>query len=335
MGRWADSLERDLLGTLSARRGGTEAVRRRIDAILSTALDEAAVRLRRILAEDAMWAWGDETRKFVGAVPIPFWISRIVPIETLSSTEERAGSDGTSLLEFQPDADLDINAAFQRILSGELTRTEVLALIREIEFGSPTPEQLNAILDDSAWPDGMDAMNRIKTVPRPEIGQLRSKIHEHLTLSTTDQASAAQALASDIGDLVDNVNFKAIRIARTESTRVAEDMLRESWKDADEFITAIQGFTANDGRVRPTHVQNPNWTIPRHEKIYHKQPDGSFRNNDDGEPLPRFPEAPNCRCWTSPVFIDEIEDEIDLVDVGPEYQAALDRYAREKEGSAA
>lgn len=377
MSRWARSLERSLLGTLSADRGGTNAVRRETDAILATALPEAAVVLRRGLANLAMWSWDDEAAKFVRAIPIPFWLRRVMPIHTLFSTEGQARaelkritppnadlleladrfpapqewydeatghgtqafcrpvglgqsgvvaealvSDGASLLEFAPDASFDIDAAFRKILAGELSRAETLDLIRELEFGSPTPEQLNAILEDSAWPDGLNAMDRIVTVPRPQIGELRSKIHEYLALPGPDRGSAWGALASDIGDLVGNVNFKAVRIARTEGTRVAEDMLRQSWKDADEFIVGIQAFTANDANVRDEHRH---W----HEKIYRKTSDGQFIATD-GEHLPRFPAGPNCRCWDSPVMVPEIEAEIANVTVGPEYQAALDRFEREK-----
>jgi hypothetical protein len=329
MTRWARSLERDLLGTITANRGGTDAVRNDTDVILASALPEASVLMRRGLADLAMWSWDDEAAKFVRAIPIPFWLRRVMPIHTLLSTEGQPGDDGAALLEFQPDASFDIDGAFRKILAGELTKAETLDVIRELEFGSPTPEQLDAILTDAAWPDGLNAMERIVTVPRPEIAGLRSKIHEYLALPGPDRASAFTSLANDIGDLVGNVNFKAVRIARTEGTRVAEDMLRESWKEADEFIEGIQVFTANDGNVRPTHVKNPNWRIPRHGKIYRKQPGGLFRA-DDGEPLPRFPEDPNCRCWDTPVMIPEIEKELANVTVGPEYRAALDRFERER-----
>jgi hypothetical protein len=375
-------------------------VRNATDLILAAALPEAAVLMRRGLADLAMWSWDDETKKFVASVPVPFWLRRVMPIHSLFSVEGQPGDDGASLLEFQPDASFDVNQAhrlllgglitkteivalatrllerdpgltpglrstlqsivaggltkgqmlaavkrsaaavpsgitiatdsgFQKILAGKLSKPEALDIIRELEFGSPTPEQLNAILDDVAWPDGLNAMERIVTVPTSEIEELRRKINEHLALPGADSASALSDLANDIGDLVDNVNFKAVRIARTEGTRVAEDMLRETWKEADEFIEGIQVFTANDENVRPTHVKNPNWRIPRHGKIYRKQRNGSFRA-DDGEPLPRFPEDPNCRCWDTPVMIPEIEREIANVTVGPEYRAALDRFERER-----
>lgn len=322
MSRWAHSLERDLLGALSANRGGTNAVRNATDVILASALPEAAVILRRGLANLAMWSWDDEAAKFVRAIPIPFWLRRVMPIHTLFSTEGQPGDDGANLLEFTPDASFNVDAAFQRILAGELSREETLDIIRELEFGSPTPEQLDAILTDSAWPDGYNAMERIVTVPRSEIAELRSKIHEYLGLPGPDRVSAWGGLASGIGDLVGNVNFKAVRIARTEGTRVAEDMLRESWKDADEFIVGIRTFTANDANVRDEHRH---W----HNKLYRKVSGGRFMATD-GEPLPRFPAGPNCRCWSTPEMIPEIEAEIANVTVGPEYQAALDRFEREK-----
>ncbi len=321
MSRWARSLERDLLGTLSANRGGTDAVRHATDKILAMALPEGAVRLRGGLADIAMWSWDDETRLFVEAVPIPMWIQRIVPVKSLHATE-------AELLEFAPDASFGIDRAFQRILSGELTRAETLAVIRELEFGSPTPEQLDAILTDSAWPDGLNPMERIVTVPRPEIGQLRNKIHEYLALPGPDRASAWGALASDIGDLVGNVNFKAVRIARTEGTRVAEDMLRQSWAETGDLIEAIQTFTANDANVRDTHRTTPGWSIPRNNKIFRRTSGGQFIASD-GEPLPRFPDGPNCRCWDSPILRADLTAGLPPETIGPEYQAALDRFERE------
>lgn len=336
MSRWAVSLERDLLGTLAANRGGTDAVRRAIDGILANALPEAAVLLQRGLGDLATWSWDTETMLFVRSVPIPVWIRRIVPVKSLFAVEAM-GSDGANLMEFEPDASLDIDRAFQRILAGELTKTETLALIRELEFGSPTPEQLDAILSDSAWPDGLNAMERIVTVPRAEIGQLRAAIHAHLALPGPDQASAKDALAAEIGDLVGNVNFKAIRIARTEGTRVAEDALRKSWEDTGDLIEAIQTFTAGDDNVRKGDIKlitgagntaNVDHTH-FHKKIYRRISGGGFRALD-GEPLPRFPFGPNCRCWSTPVLRADLTAGLPDENIGPEYQAALDRFEKER-----
>jgi hypothetical protein len=316
MARWANAIGRDLFGVLGPQVRNTERVKLATDKILFAAPEEGAADLRKLLGDSAIWSWDSATTRFVRAVPIPAWLRRVLPVHTLLSTEGR-------LREYTPDISQD--DAFQRILSGDLTAEQTRAIIRELEFGSPTPAELNAILEDTYWPDGLDAMSRIKTVITPDLAELRDSISRYLSTSV-DVPSAWQALSGEIEHLVGNVRFKAIRIARTETSRVSEDMLRKSWEAASDFITGIQAFTSDDANVRDAHRH---WN----RKIYHRTGRNRYIARD-GEPLPRFPAGPNCRCWSSPVLDPSLTAGLPDEDLGPEYKAALDRFEKEKKEKA-
>ncbi len=312
MAAWANRIGRDLFGVLGPRIRNAERVRVETDKILFSAPEQGAAELRKLLSDSAMWSWDSATRRFTRAVPIPVWLRRLLPVHSLFSTEG-------AVLEYTPDISQD--DAFQRILLGELTAEQTRAIIRELEFGSPSPAELNAIIEDTYWPDGLDAMSRIKTVTVPDIAELRDSIGKYLS-TNVDVGAAWQTLGGEIEHLVGNVRFKAVRIARTETARVSEDMLRQSWKEADEFITGIQTFTSADSKVRDTHRH---W----HNKVYHRASGGQYIARD-GERLPRFPADANCRCWSSPVLDESLTRGLPDEDLGPEYKAALDRFEREK-----
>ena len=359
MAAWANRIGRDLFGVLGPRVRNKERVRLETDKILFRAPEEGAADLRKLLSDSAMWSWDSATRRFVRAVPIPVWLRRLLPVHSLFSTEgredaareaflrmgclrERAdemaraaavmgmdlaityGRNG-NLLEFTPDISQD--DAFQRILSGELTAEQTRAVIRELEFGSPTAAELNAILEDTYWPDGLDAMSRIKTVITPDLAELRDNIGKYLS-TNVDVEAAWQTLSGEIEHLVGNVRFKAVRIARTETARVSEDMLRQSWKEADEFIVGIKTFTANDSKVRGANKQVPHKKWEKKE-FFRTSAAGGYVARD-GEPLPRFPAGPNCRCWSSPMLDESLTRGLPDEDLGPEYKAAVDRFEREK-----
>ena len=327
MAAWANRIGRDLFGVLGPRVRNTERVRLETDKILFRAPEEGAADLRKLLSDSAMWSWDSATTRFVRAVPIPVWLRRLLPVHSLFSTEGRLGvgrsiegsGSPVRVLEYTPD--ISIDDAFQRILSGELTADQTRAIIRELEFGSPTAAELNAILEDTYWPDGLDAMSRIKTVITPDLAELRDNIGKYLS-TNVDVEAAWQTLSGEIEHLVGNVRFKAVRIARTETSRVSEDMLRKSWESASDFITGIQTFTSADSKVRDTHRH---W----HNKVYHRASGGQYIARD-GERLPRFPADPNCRCWSSPVLDESLTRGLPDEDLGPEYKAALDRFEREK-----
>ncbi len=322
MAQWANAIGRDLFGVLGPQVRNTERVKVATDKILFAAPEEGSATLRKLLGDSAIWSWDSATTRFVRAVPIPIWLRRLLPVHSVLSTEATAGP---RLLEFTPDISQD--DAFQRILSGELTAEQTRALIRELEFGSPTPAELTAILNDTYWPDGLDAMSRIKTVTTPELAELRDSIARYLSTSV-DVPAAWQALSGEIEHLVGNVRFKAIRIARTETSRISEDMLRQSWESAGGMIVGIETFTANDSKVRGATSADPHKRWEK-KKFFRTSAAGGYVARD-GERLPRFPAGPNCRCWSSPILDPALTQGLPDEDLGPEYRAALDRFEREK-----
>ena len=327
--RWTAQMEQRLLGIVAANRGGMAGVLGSVDAYLIGELAGAAETMHRGLMSIATWAWQSATANWVHALPLSFWLRRNLPVKTLVGIEGLRDCGISSpqspnpqdpqipLLEYA--GDLDAQNQLQRILDGLVDREEAMEIIRQVEFGRPSIEEFEAIVNDVAWPDGLDAMSRIKTVKPAELEQLRSVIRRYLT--EVDTGAAWQSMTAEIKPLVGNVNYKAKRIARTESVRVAEDMQRKAFFEAEDLIQGIRTFTADDRKVRETHRH---W----HDKLFYKTSDGYIAR--DGERLPRFPAGANCRCWDTPELIDDLTVGLPAEDLGAGYRAGLDRFKRQQ-----
>ena len=106
------------------------------------------------------------------------------------------------------------------------------------------------------------------------------------------QGEAVEALRRRIQPLVQGIQSSARRIARTEGCRVAETLQRRSWSYLEPMMTGVQVLAVLDQNTRPEHAA-------RNGKVF-------FRSAADGSPtmdqLPTLPDAPNCRCWSTPVL---------------------------------
>jgi len=69
-------------------------------------------------------------------------------------------------------------------------------------------------------------------------------------------------------------------------------MQREAWQPLGDLMVGVQLLAVLDERTRPEHAT-------RNGTIFYKSPTGNQRPISD---LPNLPDAPNCRCWTSPVL---------------------------------
>lgn len=338
--RWTASLERELLGIVAAGRGGFEGVIAATDVVLSGALQDGADIQEEGLQRTWDWAWLSVTASWVESLPIGYWLQRLVPIKLLTAVDEGAyikdvvahgkslgmshtsathmaggalratndfagftTTDGHILLTeaFDPRGDLEIENQWRRILDGLATEAEAREIIRLVEFGTPTPEEVDAILNATSATDGLSAMERIRTVGAKDIDELRQAIRTAMS-GEIEGASAVESLSKAIKPLLSEnagLNYKAKRIARTEGVRVSQASMTESWRPLGDMLAGIQAWTAGDSNVRDSHRHF-------HGKMYHRV-GGQFRFvATDGEPLPEFPVAPNCRGYTSQVLIPEL-----------------------------
>lgn len=96
-------------------------------------------------------------------------------------------------------------------------------------------------------------------------------------------------IAKNILPYVQGYVSSAMRIVRTETARVHNEIAEETFKEHANQISGFQILSQLDNRVRPAHAA-------RHGRIYKK-----------GRPRPRLPDAPNCRCYYAPVLKKDAE----------------------------
>jgi hypothetical protein len=167
------------------------------------------------------------------------------------------------------------------------------AALKKLLFAPPSKDKVRAILHSTTAPDAIPWDQRIKTVSHRELGQLSRELSVgYSTGANIDQQTKT------IRHHVDNLEWMARRIARTEGVRIAEASLRETWDRAGDLIAGVQWFSALSKWTRAAHAA-------RHLTIYVRQSDGSFVAEEGefaGKELPTVPLGPNCLCWTSPVL---------------------------------
>lgn len=321
---WSRRLTERLLGIVAAGHGGIEGVVGSTDAVLIGAMQEVSDILHDGLESLYLWAWDDVTWSWVDALPIWWWVRRLAPVKTLVGTEglEYAGWGGVT--EAFGDPGLQTDTLWQAILDGKATEAQARALVRAVEFGTPTEIEVEAVLNGSSANDGLSAMERIKTVSGPELDKARGAIRRAMSGQIPEgQASAVDQLAKDLRPLLnqnEGLNYKARRIARTEGVRVAEAAQRQSWEAVPDMIKGMRSWTAGDGNVRDSHRK---W----HNKLFLRTGPGEYRSVTLG-PAPEFPLAPNCRGWSTPELHDELFSEVP----GPSAQrfdAAMARLKRQ------
>jgi hypothetical protein len=305
--RWASKLSARLLA--SAIRG------RDVGAVLDDALVDARYTMERQLTAMLRWSWTSATLNLVAAVPMPAWLQRLSPIGGWSESEK-------AVVEVTGPKILSQNL-FKRILNGSLSRDAAMEAIRRLEFPAPDPIETRRILTATTARDGLDAMTRIVTVAQPD----KRKLLDLLSGGTPgdDKASLKDALAPKIDALVGDVRYKAMRIARTESIRIAEAAQRQAWTEIADLMEGVRTFTMDDTKVRDEHRH---W----HNKLYLRTGGGEFRA-EDGELLPDLPAGPNCRCWSTPELTRGLTNNLPPVDYGVGYETSLARF-RQSEFSA-
>jgi hypothetical protein len=320
--RWTQSLEERLLGIVAAGRGGIEGVMASTDVVLADALAEAAEILDSGLRGIHAWAWQDVTATFVRVIPMRFWLHRLVPVTMHGEIGEGA------VQEF----DFRTVVAWDRILRGLASATEAREIVRQAEFGDPTPEQVDAIMASTEAPDGLSATDRIKTILPADMEKLRGIVRETMTTDFKG-ASAVEAMKVKIAPLLDTnegINWKAKRIARTEGVRVAEAAMQDSWEPVKDLLKGIRTFTANDENVRSEHRV---W----HDLLYIRTSDGSYRQTTRPRApglLPHFPAAPNCRCYSTQELRDDLYVGAPPVNWG-QYEKGMARFRQQEKAALA
>jgi len=223
---WTRGLTERLLGIIAANHGGRDGVLGSVDTLLIGTIQDASDLLERELRDLWEWAWLSATQNVIASLPIRYWLRRLEPVRLPTPA-----SEGQAAGILEATSDLNAEIEWNRIIAGEVGEAEAMEIARRLEFGDPTPEQVDAILDATNAADGLSGMERIKTVLPQDLDRLRGVIRTGLS-GGVQGASAVESISKAIRPLLatnEGINWKAKRIARTEGVRIAEAGQRASW----------------------------------------------------------------------------------------------------------
>jgi hypothetical protein len=141
----------------------------------------------------------------------------------------------------------------------------------------------------------------------------RSGLRQRVELATrlvTDHAGTARMIAAEVAKGTDpekiakmvapkvrNVSATAQRLVRMSLSSLQESFTEEAMDQFSNVVIGYQVRNPMDGNTRPAHAK-------RAGRIYWKaghHPESPYRAED----RPELPDAPNCRCRTSPIFAPE------------------------------
>lgn len=189
--------------------------------------------------------------------------------------------------------------------SHRMDDAEWAKFLEENLFPPPPPEKVEQIIlrpvDGVSWPQRVQALSRLVQDPGAVARTLRDG---YAAGETLDQ------LSRRVKPLADNFASSAKRIARTEGSRIAEQVQRETYDSLGDLMAGLQIIATLDERTRPAHRL---W----HGRIYWKE----GRKKPSIEEFPDLPAGPNCRCTSVPVLKPPKEFENDPA-VRAEFQNA-------------
>ena len=256
----------------------------KIATVLRGVLPQISQQLSADLPKLATWSHGQSVSIFAREIPRKWW--RAVNPVTLLVGEADAPNIGS--VDLPPAGRVDV-ATEPIVGQPRMSDEEWEAFLRKnlmpLPDAATVAEIVRTPINGVAWPERINSLSKL-VEPERIAGLLAQQIPEGLTL---------QQLAKAIRPLVDGgIRASAMRIARTESLRVAQAMNRRGYEQIGELLAGVQIVATLDQNTRPEHVV-------RNGRIYYDRADGA-RTADNGDALPALPDEPNCRCWDIPVL---------------------------------
>lgn len=280
-------------------RPGIEDVHRRIDQEMARLTAELVTSMRAGLTREAELAWGSA---------IAMWTEALAPEQWSALLHERGRRMGELAERLDPPIGPIPSAAEIALLirSGQIRVDPQPALSAAITvFPPPAVARVQAIVFQTygrEWQDGLSWDARISRLSRLAPPKLVAD-------SLIDGIAAGEnprQLEKRLRPILNGNRASAMRVARTESIRVAETMQREQYMSVESVIGA-QILSVLGETTRPEHAA-------RHGTIYWKPGKGSPTTAE----MPSLPDEPNCLCWSSPVF-DEPEAAVTDAVSGPQF----------------
>lgn len=289
----------------------------RVDQVFRAFPDAMAAALESGLADLAVWSHEAAAGETVARVPVGVWLMRsLEPFgefpKKLRATEKRIDPPARDPDPRRPDKK---RAAYRRMLKLE-SPAEQRKTIAQWELPPPSRQQVRRLIDATSASDGLSPMERVKTIARSDLGNLRRLIVGELSRPFEDgqSASAVQSLTAKVKKFFDEEEgWKAKRIARTEAIRISEQVRREADEAVADIYTARRYLRRG---AQPCEICDP-WD----NTVFVRDEAGDYVS-DSGELLPEIPLHPNCVCFTVPELRPEIAAQVPPRNVGKWYAQA-------------
>ena len=293
--------QRDLLSAITGDYSA-DAKRQALPAVIRSTTGRVKQLLASRFRDHATWGHRSAVDSMMQAIPLPYLLAQI-PDETRAAFESihwprltpnlnfEAGMLTVSTEDIDPgpfNATLPINP----LGALKLTDEQVAELIEKIVFPPPSESDITAALRTPDWEARLDSLSSRISDKQIAFDQLVQGYSEGENITQ---------IRRRLDPLVGGLRSSAQRIARTEGMRVAETMQRQAWAGLGDMMVGVQIIAVLDERTRPEHAT-------RNGTIYYNSPRGKQKSIAE---LPDLPDAPNCRCMSSPVLAPpaELEDD--------------------------
>lgn len=247
----------------------------RAAALFREAFDNAIVETEKLLAKMVLAAHQGTGQCVVDSIPLN-WFLLVRP-------------DAPHVFEAETPKLFSINE-LEPVLRGNLSGAEKKRMALELLFPPPSRSFITAAIQSRDNTTGLPWQTRMRS--------LSSLFGDPVSLAS--QISFAYSRGENIRDLterilpqVKGVLSSAKRIARTESRRIAMQVQQDDFGEIDDLMIGQQILAVMDENTRPEHAA-------RNGTVFYKEPKAGQQSLADA---PTLPDAPNCRCWYSPVLM--------------------------------
>lgn len=279
---------RELHGILASAERPNGATDLRVRALLAQLLDDSIRTIKGELRAVSDESFDQATVDLIKSIPREEWIRLAKRKRGIREGRDPLLTKAFNIAKAVLNSFAELDPDYQALLDGEdLSGEGFGALLKRVLFPPPPKIKVDEILRSDRWPDRKEWPRRLR-----EEGFSFNKIVDQITVGYS-QGEGIPDISKRLRPLVDNVRYRATRIARTESMRIGQTMQREAFDKVDDLIVGYKINAVMDERTRPEHAE-------RNGRIYWKagHGDGGY---EIGE-LPDLPDAPNCRCYATPIF---------------------------------
>lgn len=282
------NLARQLKGLL-VESTGSDTLSLAIDRVLQPYPDTAASTMDGQLSEFWEWAYASARRQLLDLKGTKWWAAWMLRNRVTEAILERSD-----------EYNIDIENQLLGVIRGDITGQAARDVVDAALFDPPSAEEVDFYLSRTQAPDGLSAMQRIKTVAETDLAELKETL-----IGKWSGGETVGKLAQDVERVTGLIHWKSMRIARTEGVRIAQDALEKSYEGADDLI---DGFLWHSAKLADSAEFDTSLDGTR----FMKEADGEYRAKGgihDGLIMPTIPVHPNCLCYTTPILSPTIDFE--------------------------